>query len=263
MKLDYEILAEYVAGGCEPEVRAQIDRLQETDSAVADAIEELRAQKSWIRDSFDELLDLETPASLNKTVGIAQTSDSESSSVRSETVSDKRPKFSGRSIAAGLLLLIAGGVMGFGLQKRAATESSLTWTAAVAEYQALYSRQTLNIADATQEQRIQTASYLEGLSGLEVAIPDLDDFELAFKRGQYLEVKGQPLIQLAYLPESGGPVALCFKAQAGEDVAPVQGRHAGLEMQHWRANGVAFVLVGSDRDQVRSVSEHLFRTRSL
>ena len=92
--------------------------------------------------------------------------------------------------------------------------------------------------------------HVRAADGISLQVPDLRTAGLTFKRVQALDFQGHTLVQIAYLPERGTPVALCAYHEAGPDTSPhmqdVDGMHAAI----WRRNNVGYALVakGSDVD---------------
>lgn len=89
------------------------------------------------------------------------------------------------------------------------------WTLAVAQYQALYSAETIApLSFGADELRAQ-AGFAEtriGADGLYELTAGLDDLELL--RVQTLELDGAPVIQMVFTTQDGSPVALCVMAGA-------------------------------------------------
>ena len=123
--------------------------------------------------------------------------------------------------------------------------SQLTLAQAVAQYHDFYGRETvMNVAVDAAADKATLADALKA-DGLPVKVPDLSSAGLVFKRIQRLRFNDQPLLQIVYLPERGGPVALCITLDNGADAA-LQSRQLGrLQTISWRQNSLASVLVGA------------------
>ncbi len=125
-----------------------------------------------------------------------------------------------------------------------AASANAPWVNAIAQYHALYVRETLDQADDTPA---RLPGLLQGFSqalGQGVQVPDLSAKGFAFKRVQRLGYEQKPLIQMVYLPANGKPLALCFLPASGAD-EPVRSLPvAGLAAAFWQKAGLAFVLVG-------------------
>ncbi len=117
---------------------------------------------------------------------------------------------------------------------------------AVADYHALYARETvLTIApDPASDQA--TLASAQQVDGLPVRVPDLRSAGLQFKRVQRLRFNDKALIQIVYLPERGGPVALCITQDKGNDEATRSQQIGKVAAVTWRRDQLANVLVGTD-----------------
>ncbi|WP_299046884.1 hypothetical protein [uncultured Tateyamaria sp.] len=117
------------------------------------------------------------------------------------------------------------------------------WVSFVASYQALYTAETLTLADPSPtEAAVQLASVSDAL-GLDLSgLPATDG--LTFKRAQTLGFNGKPLIQIAFTRADGTPVALCI-IPSGPDAKPVSmGAAEGLGLARWNTPGYGFLLIG-------------------
>jgi anti-sigma factor RsiW len=132
------------------------------------------------------------------------------------------------------------------------------WVEAVANYQALYVRETV---DQNADSPARLASLLSGFDSEQqraLFVPDLRAADLSFKRVQRLGYVGSPLIQMVYLPPSGKPVALCALPMKRADAA-VQARAIdGMSVASWQRHGLAFVLAADmPQAQVAQLAQRL------
>lgn len=118
------------------------------------------------------------------------------------------------------------------------------WIQAVADYQQLYSRET--VANVTVDQRLaeRVISELRVADGMSVRVPDLRNDGLTFKRVQRLSFHRQPVVQMVYLPEHGDPIAFCVTWDARADEAPHAQQIDDLSTVAWRRGNLAYVLLG-------------------
>lgn len=124
--------------------------------------------------------------------------------------------------------------------------STHTLVQAVADYHALYARETvLNLAPDPKSDQATLASARE-VDGLPVRVPDLRSAGLEFKRVQRLRFNDKALIQIVYLPERGDPVALCVTADAGTDQGIRSQQLGKVAAVTWQQDHIASVLVGAD-----------------
>jgi anti-sigma factor RsiW len=117
------------------------------------------------------------------------------------------------------------------------------WIQAIARYQALYVRETV---DRTSEEPERARTLLASFAadgGRHASIPDLRAWGLTLRRVQRLAVDESPLIHIEYLPAKGKPVSLCILAVRRVDAGVVTRRVAGLGVSTWRSAGLEFVMV--------------------
>jgi anti-sigma factor RsiW len=120
---------------------------------------------------------------------------------------------------------------------------SAPWVEAIAKYQALYVRATVEQAqDDGVNARTQLADFNQHVQ-LAVAVPDLREAGLVFKRIQRLGFGDQPLLQMVFLPERGNPAALCVLPSKGGDAALQVRRLEGMSVAAWQRAGLAHVFV--------------------
>lgn len=151
--------------------------------------------------------------------------------------------------------------------------ASAAWIDAVANYQAMYTRATVegsaqNAAQAAQVlQKFMSSSVGESADAVTLSIPDLSSEGFAFKRAQPLVFGENALLQMAYLPVSGKPAALCvlllppsdgqhLKAAAALSIH-VERLH-GLAMASWTNGRLAYALASElPEQQSRALAERI------
>jgi len=119
------------------------------------------------------------------------------------------------------------------------------WRAAVADYQSLFVKATLENAGRdwnAQEENLRSAMTHVGLDldVQKVTVPLLN-----LKYAGILEFKGKPLVQMAYLYNQRTPVSFCIIRNgkpADHDVVAEQ--RLGLNIAHWQANGYGYMVIG-------------------
>jgi anti-sigma factor RsiW len=139
------------------------------------------------------------------------------------------------------------------------TADTTPWVEAIAKYQALYVRATVEQAqDDAVRARSVLADFNQGAK-LRVAVPDLRDAGLAFKRIQRLGYGDLPLLQMVFLPERGNPAALCVLPSKQAD-APLQVRRLeGMSVATWQRAGLAHVFAADmSLAQATVIAEKLF-----
>lgn len=118
------------------------------------------------------------------------------------------------------------------------------WIQAVADYQQLYTRET--VANLTEDPRLteRIISELQVADGMNVRVPDLRSHGLTFKRVQRLSLHRQPVVQMVYLPEHGEPIAVCVTRDARPDEAPHARQIDELSTVAWRRGNLGYVVLG-------------------
>jgi anti-sigma factor RsiW len=118
------------------------------------------------------------------------------------------------------------------------------WIRAVADYQQLYSRETL--AHVTEDHQLseRIIGELRVADRISVRVPDLRSAGLTFKRVQRLNFHQQPVVQMVYLPEHGDPIALCVTRDARADQDPHVQQIDELSTVTWRRGSLGYVLLG-------------------
>lgn len=118
------------------------------------------------------------------------------------------------------------------------------WRQAVADYQALYSRETLSTA--LSDPIVQSAGLLRVAEALGLALPDAVSKipGLDYKRAQILKFGEQPLAQLAYLYRDDIPIAFCIVRLDEADQTARNEVRSGLNIVHWAKDGYSLMLVG-------------------
>jgi len=134
----------------------------------------------------------------------------------------------------------------------------MRWQEQVAVYQALYVTDTLAPISATPDQVAHQLARSEAALGRSLpseAVQSLDG--LGILRAQVLGVGDLPLIQMAYLSETGAPVAFCVIKLAGDPSAGVASETlSGLPSVHWSDGSYSYMIVGDlSDDRLRRMAE--------
>jgi anti-sigma factor RsiW len=132
------------------------------------------------------------------------------------------------------------------------------WVEAIANYQAMYVRETV---DQASDAPARLATLVDGFDSEQkraLFVPDLRAADLSFKRVQRLGYGGLPLIQMVYLPPSGKPVALCALPTKGAESAVRTRAIDGKAVADWQRHGLAFVLAADlPQEQVAQLAQRL------
>jgi anti-sigma factor RsiW len=119
------------------------------------------------------------------------------------------------------------------------------WVRQAANYQRLYTRDTLNYVTPDQENTGKTLDDIRHVDGLALRIPDLSSAGLTFKRVQRLHFNNKALVQLVYLPQKGEPVALCVMKEPMPDQSVAQMQVSGMDVVVWRQSELGYALIGT------------------
>ena len=173
--------------------------------------------------------------------------------VRSDT---QRAKPSGNwrlALAASLVAAFCAGLAtaelaGMGFRPSPQIEEADTaahWRQVVAEYQALYTPDSVASIPDDDEARRKELEAVGAKLGVElspegVALPGLE-----FKRAQIFGYDGATLGQLTYLDSARRVLALCIIGD-GQPAAPIRREtREGLPIAYWARNGRSYMLIGS------------------
>ena len=257
--LSDERLVTYLDGSLVAEDRTALEAALAKDKAAREQLELLRDGDRAFRDSFDDLL---SAAPADRLQDLLAKAEAMAVHRRGTPTDDSggRKWLQPAALAASLLLAVAAGY----LAGRASGDGSLVaaresqagrtpasepsrheaWRRAVADYQVLYTRETLAGLGADRGRQDDGLARVGAHLGLELAPNAVMAPELDYKRAQVLEFGDQPLAQLAYLHEDEIPVAFCITRLDRADQAPRAERLQGLNVVHWIKDGFAFMLIG-------------------
>lgn len=140
----------------------------------------------------------------------------------------------------------------------AANPDAASWVAAAAGYQQLYSRETVAQVPVNADVTTQTVDAIQHQDGLNLRIPDLSASGLTFKRVQRLRFNDQPLVQIVYLPQQGGPIALCVMKEAKPDAALAEQRIDSMNVVTWRHADLSYALIGKpEGTDLSALAKHI------
>lgn len=211
--------------------RLEVEKLLASDASASAFLEQLKISDLPFADSFKFLLD-----------DLDQNHEVISKPSTPETPVAKQTKWLWPvSLAASLLL----GIIVTFFSINATTEDHDNWIVQVADYHLLYIRETVIHSNLNDSQIEQLSNALGNQLKTHLTIPDLSKQNLQFKRGQTLDSNGQKLVQLAYLPKDGRPVALCILRTNETDSLPTAGKSRGLPYVTWTKSGLSYVIIGA------------------
>jgi anti-sigma factor RsiW len=234
---DTDLLA-YVDGRISPEGRARVEAAVANSPAVARRLAAMRASALPYAEAFERQALPPMPAHLAEHLsGLLRVS-----ATAPTTALRGRPRvWWGAAAAAVVTFVVCGGALKVWMEKSAASP----WVEAVASYQELYARETLSsiTADQALTQKVLSDSRAAGVT---VSIPDLRSTGLEFKRVQRLSFRGQPVIQIVYLPRAGDPVALCITRESSVPGAPRFQQIGPMRAAVWHDGALGYVLIAKN-----------------
>ena len=265
MNIDESTLLAYVDGELDARERDRVEAALAHDPGLRKQMDELRASCLPYQSAYAALATPEMPPSLESRVA--------SLIAVADAAPTKKPYvgrqwlWAGAALAASFMLgLVAPTLIGKSEHTPIAQPSqgsATPWVAAIASYQALYVRATVDQAPdtAARAERVlaEFASERDAPAAA-LAVPNLQDAGLTFKRIQRLGYGDKPLLQMVYLPAVGKPAALCVLPLASANRAtdsPLQIREIdGLAVASWQKDGMAYVLTA---DMPKSKAQEIAR----
>ena len=121
------------------------------------------------------------------------------------------------------------------------------WQQEAARAHALLSRQTLEVGLESQANYDLVAFQLGQILGAEPKLPNLEAQGFRFVRAQALRFGGEPLTQILYLGDEGGPLALYAKKGDGPATL-TEGRVGDIRTAAWSEDGISYLLAGEVGD---------------
>ena len=270
MTIDESTLLAYVDGALSAQQRARVEAALAHDPALRAQADTLRASCLPYQSAYALVATPAMPGSLESRVAslIAVAGGTPTHSA----LSMRQWMWTGAAVAASFMLgVVAPALIAKPEITQAAQSLQATpWVEAIASYQALYVRATVDQApDTASRARQVLAEFAVGssasaasatASATAINVPDLREVGLTFKRIQRLGYGDLPLLQMVYLPTEGKPAALCVlpvRASDRQADAPLQMRHIdGLAVATWQKAGLAYVLTA---DMSQSKAEAIAR----
>ncbi len=249
-----EQLIAYLDGVLAPTQRLDLERALASDAGLTARLAALTIETAALAQAFEPLLsrvpavDLAAPSTPLHTT---EQGSAASQRVRSKGSRDPTTWALAAGVVAAVTLSFVAGrwLEAPGLRPDVSMASSpkleSDWRRAVVDYQRLYVRETLSTNAPPDAAAI--ASQLANVSahgGLVIEARSAALPGLAFRRAQTLGIDGRPLTQMAYVSETGEPVALCFTQSKAPASAPVPAVIGGMNTVSWHDGAFGFVLVG-------------------
>ncbi|MDH3579490.1 MAG: hypothetical protein OEM91_02540 [Hyphomicrobiales bacterium] len=255
-ELSDELLVAYVDGQLAHDQSKAIEQVLEKDEVAARRVEAMRVANTRLEAAFEAMLANEVTALTGRLGEEVGTQDLVAGAGKSSVFR----QFGLVAIIGGAIsLVLAGAVGGYALRgapdaaalvPQAAVPivtgalSRRAWQDDIIIAHALYGRDTLTIALESQKNLDLVRFQLSNAIGTDIFIPDLGDVGLVFKRAQILNRGDSNVAQIAYLPETGDPVALYARYDEGTDTEIAGRQMDGVSAGQWRQQKVTYLLVG-------------------
>lgn len=268
---EFELLISYADGNADTEMQKKAVDLIRTDPDAAEFYKSMQATALALGENAEreenavpqDIIDRIKGARIDQLEQQPE-GDNHTAAIQPSVKEDQARKGSNRSdgfgpavfpvsIAASLLCGLIGGALLFGAPDSLmsntgqvevnATADTPEWVRLVADYHRLYVRETIT-ASGHQDADVVSQQVSEKLR-TKLSVPSLEKQSIEFRRAQWLAIDNQPLLQLAYLPESGNPLAVCvLKKNKAENSAAEYGETGGMNYVHWQTGEHAIVIVG-------------------
>ena len=277
--IDDATLLAYAQNTLSIEQRSALEQLAQTDPAVADNLAAMRASRLPIGPAFAAQIQAPLSAHLQDSINamisaqprqLAKARDAS----RPSSVNQSRRSWLGSWAMAGgaMVATFAVGTLvptpwrhnGNPAMSVAPTPDATLvnrpWVTAIAQYQALYVRETIDqpTQELNQSQKVLTDA--NAAHPLATFIPDLSAVGYRFKRVQRLGFSDKPLLQMVYLGNTGNPAALCVLPINGPDQSVSTHRIGSLNVAIWQQQGLAFVFASDMPDaQTLAIAQGLYQ----
>lgn len=146
----------------------------------------------------------------------------------------------------------------------AVTPAPATWADDMIRVQTMLSPETFTFGLESEGNMDLTSFQISKTLGTDITVPDLSRDKLTFQRAQVLQREGKPFAQIAYLAETGDPVALYATTRSGEAAPMRLGDRDGVGFVMWTQGDLELLLAGNLTDerlgQIARGIEHDFKT---
>lgn len=257
MIIDDNVLLAYVNDSLPPDQRDTLEAILAEAPALRDKVNALQASRLPYQAAFAAQSLPDMPQHLHDKIMDMISVSEAAPAAPHHSMRDRMKMWGG--LAAAVMVGIgihAGGVAVFDKPEKP------DWITQVANYQRMYVRDTVQMVSADPVASKDVMNRLYEQNRIRLDIPDMSALGLQFKRVQRLSAGNRPVVQMVYLPQKGGPVALCVIPENGPDVAPHNKLVASMETVSWRRNGLAYVLLSdSPSTQLPRAGEMLYESK--
>lgn len=245
MSIDETDLLAYADGHLPPERRAEVETAIACNAELAAQLTAMRASVLPYGAAYDAQPLPPVPAVLRERI----TELLEAESHRRQQDRAPWPRLAAAFAAGAACCAIGWTLLSGTPASMYAAARTPPWIQAVADYQQLYSRETLTNVTEDHQLTERVIGELRLADAMNVRVPDLRSAGLDFKRVQRLRFHDQPVVQMVYLPERGDPVAVCVTREARADEDPHAWQIDGLTTVAWRRDNLGYVMLGRSSPQ--------------
>lgn len=265
-------LVAYIDGELSPDDRAAIARALEANPQLRERLEFLNTGTRPFGEAFDLLLAAAPEARLQamfaslveeEPAGAAPASQSAADNVVRLRPAPRRglsPLWQLAMAASIALTAYGGGIVTavlYGPKEVQQQVAQRGWMDAVAQYVSLFSQDTLAgmpAEAAAQQAGLQRVSTALGKDISREKVAGLPT--LAFRGTQLLQLEGRPIAQIAFLSDTGKPVAICIIKTPRPAEPQTTARREGLNIVHWITGGYGYMVIGDlPADTLARISE--------
>jgi anti-sigma factor RsiW len=228
-ELSDEELVAYLDNALPADRYAEIEAMSASNEAVRDRIAALEMDMGAIRSAFDLHLASAPLNDLRRRLA----------AVDKATPSPRNWRW--MQLAAAVIIGVAVGSGAMDVLHRSSTPD---WHMAVAEYQALYTTDTLKSLGNDRAVLSRGVASAAAALGQPITVERLEVAGLTLKRAQILEFDNHPLVQFAYLDADGTPIAFCATRTGGADRSMESTTLNGLATAFWNKGGYGYMVIG-------------------
>ena len=232
--------------------QAELEAALRNDLHAKAVHETLKLGSSRGREIFGELLKEPVPLDL---VRVIRTAPPPRKAVRLPGESEHRPALSmkptaGKAFAAGLLLFVLGGGLGYLLADKPNQPAQPLasqpgdWLDDVVAHYGIFSRQPDRLAEMPPSDPAAIVEWLLTSTGVNFRIPDLGETGLTFKGARLFAAGGMPVGELLYTSGEGEVIAILFRKNRPGDDGFSERIRDNIALLSWKSATATYVAVG-------------------
>jgi anti-sigma factor RsiW len=228
------ILVAYVDGELDEAVAREVEAAIASDPELLRKVELLRLSGSIAREAFRD----------SKREIISGYVTREQSATRN--FAEPRLRRILPAVAACILAALIGFQLGMWRSKPAEMDFAENLIEEIAEYHAIYARETEHQVEVKADRLDEIQSWLGRRLQRKLPVPDLSDRGLVFRGARLLAVEKQPVAELLYSsPDSPNqPLALCITIGPSEGLPYKTERQGDMTLALWGEHGFVYILAG-------------------